>query len=179
MKTAIRAVILLLIVLWLGGVMFFPIVAASAFGSLPDTHAAGTVVAKCLRVLHYEGLFAGTIIVILLLIGQAIRAFPRSVLVPVILALIMLGLTAYSQFSVIPRMDHDIAAAGEAIDSVPANNPYRIDFNRLHHWSEHLEEGVLVAGVVLVVLLAANYPKIETNSDARTADSQPESESAS
>ena len=160
MKTAIRAIILLLIVLWLGGVMFFPIVAASAFGSLPDTHAAGTIVAKCLRILHYEGLFSGAIIVILLLVGQAVRAFPRSVLAPVILALIMLGLTSYSQFSVIPRMDHDIAATGGAIDSVPANNPYRVDFNRLHHWSEHLEEGVLLAGVILVIFLAANYPDI-------------------
>ena len=160
MKTAIRAIILLLIVLWLGGVMFFPIVAASAFGSLPDTHAAGTIVAKCLRILHYEGLFSGAIIVILLLVGQAVRAFPRSVLAPVILALIMLGLTSYSQFSVIPRMDHDIAATGGAIDSVPTTNPYRIDFNRLHHWSEHLEEGVLLAGVILVIFLAANYPDI-------------------
>lgn len=161
MKTAIRAVILLLIVLWLGGVMFFPIVAASAFGSLPDPHAAGAIVGKCLRVLHYEGLFAGVIIVILLLIGQAVRALPRSVLAPVILVLIMLGLTAYSQFSVIPRMDHDIAAAGGAIDSVSTSNPYRMDFNRLHHWSEHLEEGVLVAGVVFVILFAANHPKTE------------------
>lgn len=159
MKTAIRAIILLLIVLWLGGVMFFPIVAASAFGSLPDPHSAGAVVGKCLRVLHYEGLFSGAIIVILLLIGQAVRAFPRSVLVPVILALIMLGLTSYSQFSVIPRMDHNIAATGGAIEAVPANNPYRVDFNRLHHWSEHLEEGVLLAGVILVIFLAANYPK--------------------
>jgi hypothetical protein len=176
MKTVIRAIILLLIVLWLGGVMFFPIVAASAFGSLPDPHAAGTIVAKCLRVLHYEGFFAGAIIVILLLIGQAVRAFPRPVLIPVILALIMLGLTAYSQFSVIPRMDHDIAATGGAIDSVPANNPYRVDFNRLHHWSEHLEEGVLVAGIILVILLAGNYPKIEPPSEAKTADTQPLSE---
>jgi len=159
MKTAIRAIILLLIVLWLGGVMFFPIVAASAFGSLPDKHAAGTIVGQCLRILHYEGLFAGAIIVILLLVGQAVRAFPRSVLVPVILALIMLGLTSYSQFSVIPRMDQDIAAAGGAINSVPANNPYRIEFNRLHHRSEHTLQAVLLAGVILVVFLAANYPK--------------------
>jgi hypothetical protein len=34
-----------------------------------------------------------------------------------------------------------------------------MDFNRLHHWSEHLEEGVLLAGVILVIFLAANYPK--------------------
>ena len=52
MKTALRALILLLVVLWLGGVMFFPIVAASAFGSIPDTHVAGTIVRNCLRILH-------------------------------------------------------------------------------------------------------------------------------
>lgn len=66
MRTTIRAIILFFIVLWLGGVLFFPIVAASAFGSISDTHAAGTIVAKCLRILHYEGLFSGAIIVILL-----------------------------------------------------------------------------------------------------------------
>jgi hypothetical protein len=129
-------------------------------------------------VLHYEGLFAGAIIIILLLIGQAIRAFPRSVLVPVILVLIMLGLTSYSQFSVIPRMDHDIAATGGAIDNAPANNPYRMEFNRLHHWSEHLEEGVLVAGVILVILLAANYPETGPRSEAKAADTEALSESA-
>ncbi|MGH9585667.1 MAG: DUF4149 domain-containing protein [Acidobacteriaceae bacterium] len=161
MKTAIRAIILLLIVLWLGGVMFFPIVAASAFGSLPDTHAAGTIVAKCLRILHYEGLFSGAIIVILLLISQAVRALHRSVIAPVVLVLVMLGLTAYSQFSIIPRMDHDIISTGGAIDQVPPTNPYRVNFNHLHAESEHVEEAVLLAGVIFVILFAWNYPKAE------------------
>ncbi|MFZ0661121.1 MAG: DUF4149 domain-containing protein [Acidobacteriaceae bacterium] len=159
MKTAIRAIILLLIVLWLGGVMFFPILAASAFGSLADPHAAGTIVAKCLRILHYEGLFSGAIIVILLLIAQAVRAVPRSVVGPVVLVLIMLGLTAYSQFSIIPRMESYRIAAGGSIDAVPPSNPNRIAFNKLHPESEHVEEGVLLAGVIFVVLFAANYPK--------------------
>lgn len=167
MKTTIRAIILLLIILWLGGVMFFPIVAANAFGSLPDTHAAGTIVAKCLRVLHYEGLFSGAIIVILLLVSQAVRALPRSVIIPVVLVLIMLGLTAYSQFSIIPRMESDRIAAGGAIDAVPPTNSYRMDFNRLHSESEHVEEGVLLAGVIFVILFAANYPK----SDQQISDS--------
>src|SRR5579885_1996468 len=69
MKTLLRALILLLVVLWLGGVMFFPIVAATAFSSLPDTHAAGTIVGKCLRILHYEGLFAGVLIIVLLAVA--------------------------------------------------------------------------------------------------------------
>src|SRR6185437_16051314 len=116
MRTAIRGIIILLIVLWLGGVMFFPIVAATAFGNLRDVHAAGTVVGHCLRILHYEGIFAGALIVILLLIAQAVRAVPRSVVVPVVLALIMIGLTCWSQFSIIPRMDHDLAATGGSIE---------------------------------------------------------------
>lgn len=161
MKTAIRALILLLIVLWLGGVMFFPIVAATAFSSLPDTHAAGTIVGECLRVLHQEGLFCGTVIVLLLLTAQFIRAVPRKVIVPVVLTLIMLALTSLSQFSIIPRMEHDRIAAGGAIDAVPASNPYRMDFNKLHGRSEMVEEGVLLAGIALVIVFAANYPAVE------------------
>jgi hypothetical protein len=161
MRTAIRAVILLLIVLWLGGVLFFPVVAASAFGSLTDTHAAGTIVAKCLRILHYEGLFSGALIVVMLLIAQVVRAVPRSVIAPVVITLIMLALTAFSQFSIIPRMESYRIAAGGAIDAVAPTDPNRVAFNKLHGTSEHVEEGVLLAGLVLVVLVAANYPKVE------------------
>ena len=161
MKTAIRAIIFLLVVLWLGGVMFFPVVAVSAFGSISDTHIAGTIVAKCLRVLHYEGLFSGALIILLLLVAQTIRALPRSVAAPVIVTLIMLGLTAYSQFSIIPRMEGYRIAAGGAIDAVPADDPNRVAFNKLHGVSEKVEEGVLLGGIVLVVLLAVG-PKVSS-----------------
>lgn len=162
MRTAIRAVILLLIVLWLGGVLFFPIVAANAFGSLSDTHAAGTIVAKCLRTLHYEGLFSGSLIVILLLIAQTVKAVPRSVIAPVVMTLIMLALTAFSQFSVVPRMETYRIAAGGAINAVPPNDPNRVAFNRLHGVSEHVEQCVMLGGIVLVVLVASNYPSPAT-----------------
>jgi Domain of unknown function (DUF4149) len=161
MKTAIRAIIFLLVVLWLGGVMFFPVVAVSAFGSISDTHIAGTIVAKCLRVLHYEGLFSGALIILLLLLAQTVRALPRSVAAPVIVTLIMLGLTAYSQFSIIPRMEGYRIAAGGAIDAVPADDPNRMAFNKLHGVSEKVEEGVLLGGIVLVVLLAVG-PKVSS-----------------
>jgi hypothetical protein len=159
MKTFLRALILLLVVLWLGGVMFFPVVAASAFGSLPDTHAAGTIVAKCLRILHYEGLFAGALIVILLLAAQAARALPRTVIAPVAVTLVMLGLTAYSQFSILPRMENYRLAAGGAINITTPNDPNTAGFNALHRLSEKVEQGVLLGGIVLVTLLAANFPK--------------------
>jgi hypothetical protein len=153
-KTFLRALILLLIVLWLGGVMFFPVVAATAFASLTDTHSAGTIVGKCLRILHYEGLFAGTLLIILLLAARRIRAYTRNITLPVIFALAMLVLTAFSQFWIIPKMEGHRLAAGGAIDAVAQNDPDRVAFNKLHVVSERVEEGVLLAGIVLVVLVA-------------------------
>jgi Domain of unknown function (DUF4149) len=154
MRTTLRALIFLLIVFWLGGVMFFPVVAWAAFSSLSDTHAAGTIVAKSLRTLHYEGLFTGSALLLLLVAAQRARAFSRQVLAPILLTLVMLGLTAYSQFSVIARMEADRIRVGGAIDAAPANDPSRIDFNRLHQRSETVEEGVMLAGILEVVALA-------------------------
>lgn len=154
MKKVLRILILLLLVLWLGGVMFFPVVAATAFGTLPDTHSAGSVVGKCLRILHYEGLFAGTLLVVLLLAAHRIRAYSRKLIAPALLAFIMLGLTAFSQFWIIPRMENYRLAAGGTIDAVAPGDPNHVGFNHLHIVSERVEEGVLVAGIVLVVILA-------------------------
>jgi hypothetical protein len=156
MKTIVRAIILLLVVAWLGGVMFFPVVAAAAFGSTDDTHLAGTIVRKCLLALHYEGLVAGMLIVVLLLLAQAIGAFRRNVVAPVVVTLIMLGLTAFSQFWIIPKMEGYRIAAGGAINVANHSDPNTTAFNKLHTVSERVEQGVLLGGLVLVVLLAAN-----------------------
>ncbi|HZD50263.1 MAG TPA: DUF4149 domain-containing protein [Silvibacterium sp.] len=161
MKTLLRAIILLLVVLWLGGVMFFPVVAASAFGSTQDTHLAGTIVRKCLLALHYEGMVAGALIVVLLLVAQAVGALRRAI-GPVVVTLIMLGLTAFSQFWIIPKMEGYRIAAGGAIDITNRADQNTAAFNKLHAESERVEQGVLLGGVVLVVLLAANLPACET-----------------
>ncbi len=157
MKTFLRAVLWLLVVLWLGGLMFFPVVAAAAFGSVADTHVAGTVVRKSLLALHYEGLVAGSLIVVLLLVAQTLGALKRRVVGPVVVTLIMLGLTAFSQFWIIPKMEGYRIATGGSIDAVSRDNPNRLAFNKLHIVSERVEESVLLGGIVLVILLAANY----------------------
>ncbi|MFT4111267.1 hypothetical protein [Silvibacterium sp.] len=159
MKTAIRSLILLMVVLWLGGVMFFPILAYYSFSTVPDTHIAGTIVAKSLHVLHEEGLFAGATIVVLLLAAQVTRAL-RSGPAPVIATLLMLGLTAFSQFWIIPKMEADRIAVGGAIDTVPATEPHHAEFNRLHHVSEKTEQGVLLLGLILIVLISREPQKV-------------------
>jgi hypothetical protein len=156
MKTLIRSLLLLFVTLWLGAVMFFPFVAYFAFSTTSDTHVAGTIVRKCLIALHYEGLLAGALIVVLLLVARSMKALPRNVIAPVAVTMIMLALTAFSQFSIIPRMERYRLAAGGAIDAVGLDDPNHVAFNRLHKTSTTVEEGVLAAGIVLVVLLAAN-----------------------
>lgn len=153
MSKALRAISLLLLTLWVGGVLFFPVVAATAFGTLPDTHAAGTVVGKCLRILHYEGLFAGSVLVILL-VALSTRTRLRGSRIAAVLVALMLGLTAYSQFGIIPKMEADRLQAGGAIRTSLPSSPEVRDFNRLHHRSEQVEETVLVLGVITVLLIS-------------------------
>jgi hypothetical protein len=65
----------------------------------------------------------------------------------------MLVLTLISQFGIVPRMDTLRASIGE-IDSVPADNPARLQFDALHHWSTRVESGVLLLGLVVAYLTA-------------------------
>jgi len=70
-----------------------------------------------------------------------------------VLICLMLALTLISQFGIIPRMDTLRASIGE-IDSVPPDNPVRMQFDALHVWSTRVEGGVLLLGLVLVYLTA-------------------------
>ena len=122
---------------------------------MPDTHAAGSVVGACLRILHQEGLFAGALLVLLFVGASVTGVYPRQVLrPPLVTVVVMLLLTAYSQFSIIPRMETYRTAAGGVIDAVPKSDPNRAGFDRLHNQSTHVEECVMIAGLLLVLLLA-------------------------
>jgi hypothetical protein len=75
-------------------------------------------------------------------------------LAAIALLAIMVALTAYSQYGIIPAMESDRIAAGGAIDTTEQSNPQTVDFNRLHNRSEHVEEAILLIGLVVVVLVA-------------------------
>jgi hypothetical protein len=157
LKTLLRTLLYLALIVWLGAEIFFPVVAAITFTSLaPNTHAAGTIVGELLRILHGMGLVSGMVALALFALAPSWGMYkPRMVLAPMALVVVMIGLTVYSQFAIIPSMERDRIAAGGMIDSVDASNPSRIDFNRLHNRSEHVEAAILLFGLVTVVLLAA------------------------
>jgi hypothetical protein len=78
----------------------------------------------------------------------------RSVLVPMALVVVMLALTAYSQYGIIPAMERDRVAAGGVIDDAAEDNQVRIDFNRLHRRSTNVEGAVVLLGIAVVALVA-------------------------
>ncbi len=167
MRTFLRTLILLAIVVWVGGLIFFGAVEAPvAFEHLmpmfPDPalglEAAGTMVRNSLMHLHDVGLFCGAILLLLFIIERVTRATRRSVGPPILLVAVMMGLTAYSEFSVIPRMETLRLKAGPAMADLTSANPARIDFNRLHNLSTSLEGIVLLCGLGLIILYARPEP---------------------
>jgi hypothetical protein len=156
MKTLLRTVLSLSLIVWLGAEIFFPIVAAVTFQTLrPDTHTAGEIVGQLLRILHGMGLVSGMAALAALALSTAKGLYkPRTVLAPTALLIAMIGLTLYSQFGVIPAMERDRIAAGGAIDAADAASSIRIDFEKLHRRSVYVEEAILLLGLTTVVLVA-------------------------
>jgi hypothetical protein len=156
MRTLLRTLLYLSLIVWLGAEIFFPVVAATAFATLrPDTHSAGTIVRQLLTVLHGMGLVSGMVAMALLALAPAWGIYkPRTVLWPMGLVLVMICLTAYAQFGIVPAMERDRIAAGGAIDTFDTGNPNTAHFNMLHNRSEHVEEAILLLGLATVVLVA-------------------------
>src|SRR5580698_6043810 len=148
MKTILRTLLYLALIVWLGAEIFFPVIAAISFTTLPDTHTAGLIVGHLLRILHTMGLVSGIVALALLALAPSWSIYrPRAVLAPMILVVLMMGGTVYSQYGIIPAMDRDRAAAGGAIDALDPSNPVTAHFNRLHVRSEHVEEAILLLGL--------------------------------
>ncbi len=156
MRTLLRALLSLSLIVWIGAEIFFPIVAAITFKTLrPDTHTAGSIVGQLLRILHGMGLVAGVVALAVLALAPAWGIYkPRAVLAPMVLLVVMMAATIYSQFGIIPAMERDRMAAGGAIDTADVTNPITVHFNKLHKRSEFVEETVLLLGLATVVLVA-------------------------
>jgi hypothetical protein len=149
---------LLSLIVWLGGLIFFAFVLApTVFSVLPTRHMAGNVVGKALGTLHWMGIISGLVYLISSLLysrltmGTAHPFAARNILV-----VLMLALTLVSQFGIIPRMDQLRASIG-MIDSVPPENPARMEFDGLHIWSTRVEGGVLLLALVVTYLTASAF----------------------
>ncbi len=156
MKTVLRTLLNLSLIVWLGAEIFFPIVAAITFMTLqPDTHTAGSIVGQLLRILHNMGFVSGVVALALLALAPAWGIYkPKTTLAPLVLVLLMIVCTSYSQFGIIRAMERDRMAAGGNITAAEETHPARMHFNKLHRHSEHVEQAILLLGLATVVLVA-------------------------
>jgi hypothetical protein len=157
MTTVFRIVRLIALAIWVGGLVFFGFVAAIAFRTLPDVHSAGLVVRGSLIALHHIGMVAGLVYLLVTLALLATQGDSHPVrAAELILVVVMLVLTGYSEFSVIPRMDADRMALGGDVSIAPADSPALKHFDRLHKVSVRVEGAVLIAGLLLLGLAAVH-----------------------
>ncbi len=156
----LRFLMLLSLVAWIGGLIFFAFVLAPtvfAPGVLPNTHLAGNVVGRALSKLHWIAIVSGTVFLASsLLYSRLTEGAAHVVALRHLLICLMLGLTLLSQFWIIPRMD-TLRASVSDFTTVPLDNPARLQFDALHAWSTRVEGAVLLLGLVAVYLMASAF----------------------
>jgi Domain of unknown function (DUF4149) len=150
----VRFLMLLSLAVWLGALIFFPVVAQTSFTTLPSAHLAGLVVRGSLLKLHWMGFSCGVVFLASsLLYNRLVLGRMRALALSHILTVAMLALTALSQFRIIPQLETLRLAAGE-VNALAPSDPLRMQFDSLHIWSTRIEGTVLVLGVVVLYALS-------------------------
>ncbi|HET9285613.1 MAG TPA: DUF4149 domain-containing protein [Candidatus Angelobacter sp.] len=167
--SSLRFLMLLALIVWIGGIIFFAFaLAPTLFLVLPTTHMAGDVVSVSLTKLHWMGLISGAVFLVCSLIYNRLKhAQLKLFAAGHILMVVMLALTAISQFGITPRLrlvrsQLERSQDPDYIPYIPGSTPsliamYSEQFNSLHAWSTRLEGGVLLCGLVVAGLTARRF----------------------
>ena len=155
---------LLSLVVWLGGIVFFGAVMAPVlFSVLPSTELAASVIGPSLKILHAMGLTAGFVfLAAFFVVRQRISRSLFTRFVPV-LVLQMVLLTAVSQFYVIRRMEKvrpqlaGYTYTTPLLDRGKKAEAARQEFDSLHRWSTRIEGTVLILGLIALAYFAPAY----------------------
>jgi hypothetical protein len=151
MRSTPTLVELALLLLWLGGAIFFAaIVAPSLFATLPTRTLAGVVVGRVLPSIFYAGMVVGLVTVVL--DRQARGEFNWGG--GATGGIVILLSCAVAQFLIAPRIERVRASIGGAIESLPADDPRRAEFGRLHAVSVGWL-GIAMLCAVIVAIIAA------------------------
>jgi hypothetical protein len=151
MSTVLRTIEFLGLSLWLGSDVFLGfVVAPGAFSLLGSRDQAGVMVGFALGRMHFIGLVCGIVILVARLLRT--RTFASLAAPAALCVVLMIALTAISQYTVSPKMAALRTQMG-SISATAADNPLRVKFDRLHQRSVMLESGVLLAGFAAMYLL--------------------------
>jgi hypothetical protein len=172
MDIFLRALRLLSLVIWVGGLIFFAFVEApTAVRLMGTTRQFAQLINGSITALNRLGQTCGFVFFFATLVtawrdNRDAKVHPtlaaksgvhrRTLLrVEMFLVLLMIGATDYVQHSIVPAMERDRASVGGDIAAIPTTNPARVDFDRLHSLSEKVEGSALLLGLAVVILMAA------------------------
>jgi uncharacterized membrane protein len=153
----VRFLMLLSLVVWVGGLIFFAFVLAPTVFNpdiLPTRQLAGNVVSRSLGILHWMAISCGVIFAITSMIdSHVINGAAQPFAARNLLVYLMIILTLIGMFAIASKMQVLKQQMG-AIDEVPHDDSRRVEFNRLHVWSTRIEGTVLILGLALLFLTA-------------------------
>jgi hypothetical protein len=155
-----RVAALLFLSFWIGAILFFSMMAPQFFASL--TYAPGgrqmavEIVGRSLSSLHTLGLALGVAFVITATVARKqVGRRRHSLKLAVALVILMLGLTAFSQFYVTPRIRSLRSDAGvTTMTELPETDARRRTFERWHRSSTTLEALTFLLGVAAFIAAA-------------------------
>ncbi|HMD06195.1 MAG TPA: DUF4149 domain-containing protein [Candidatus Acidoferrum sp.] len=152
MTAILRTIEFLALSVWLGTDVFLSfVVAPGAFRVLaPNRDQAGAIVGFSLTRMHLGGIALG--IVFLLVRLARTRALASFVTPAALCVVLMMALTAISQYTVSAKMAVLRMQMG-SIQATGADSPLLAEFGRLHTISVSLESGVLLAGIAAMYLM--------------------------
>jgi len=137
--------------LWLGAMAFFSfVVAPSAFAVLRQQQLAGALVSQTLGALEIIGIIIGALLIAILVIS---RDRDRVFLYELIALALMTASMLVSRFVVSGRM-HELRVSLGEIAQLAANDPARVEFDRLHQYSVWLMGFDILGAIALIVYLA-------------------------
>jgi hypothetical protein len=154
----LRFLMLLSLVVWIGGIIFFAIMAPSAFHLLPTRLLAGTLVGNLLTKLHWIALVSGVVYLLSSLAHSRIVDGETHVFaMRHVLICGMLALTLISEFWITPRMLALRAQVANFDAAATLSDTARVQFDALHVWSTRLEITVLLLGLAVVYMTAGVF----------------------
>jgi Na+(H+)/acetate symporter ActP len=137
--------------LWLGAMAFFSfVVAPSAFAVLRQQQLAGALVSRTLGALEIIGIIIGALLIVILVLS---KGRDRAFLYELIALALMTGSMLVSRFVVSRRM-HELRVSLGEIAQLAANDPARVEFDRLHQYSVWLMGFDILGAIALIVYLA-------------------------
>lgn len=151
MQNLLRTIEILALSLWLGSDVFLSfVVAPGAFRILGSRDQAGAMVGYSLGAMHLGGIACG--VVLLLARLARTKTFATFVTPAALCVVLMIALTAISQFTVSAKMAALRVQMG-SIQATTADSPLLAQFSRLHRISVSMESGVLLAGIAAIYLI--------------------------